>query len=128
MRLHRDFPEIEVQGDESYWSYPDPYADIAAALNVASTSTTLTDIAAVERYHIASHGVTWEPGSTIDSELELVLLGRLGDGRWFGLEAWNDYTGWGCGEGADFYVGDSEDDVILNGLTQEGRAALAVAS
>lgn len=129
MKLHNDWPEVvATRDDESYYMYPDPYSDVAQALGEAGAPYTLLDLGAVNRYHITSTSGDWAPDNPeVGTELYLVLVGTLRDGRWFGLEAGNDYTGWGCmGDAADFYVGDTEDDVIRNGLTQEARGALGV--
>ena len=125
MPLHPDFPE-RVEGDR--WNQPDPIADIIYALDAAASSgLTLGDLAEVTEYDISSHGLKWSPGSdAIGSELQMTLLGRLQDGRWFSLDAWNDYTGWGCQDRCDIYIGDTREDVIANGLTAEGRNALGV--
>jgi hypothetical protein len=124
MRLHDDWPE--VNGDDAYFILPTPYDDISVALETARAPVALADLATVTHYGINYHGHTWTPGEAGGSELEMVLLGTLRDGRHFALEAWNDYTGWGCQDGADFYAGDTEGDVIHNGLTQEGRTRLGV--
>lgn len=80
-----------------------------------------------ERVDYGSEGVQgWEMGQEVGTEMTMVVLGELQDGRWFGLEAWNDYTGWDCQDGADIYIGESRIDVVLNGLTQEGRSALGI--
>lgn len=80
-----------------------------------------------ENVNYGSEGVHgWKMGEAVGTELSMVVLGELHDGRWFGLEAWNDFTGWGCQDGADLYIGESRIDVVLNGLTQEGRSALGI--
>lgn len=54
-------------------------------------------------------------------------IGRFEDGRWVSVEGWADYTGWGCQCGADFYVSDSRDDVISNGVTVDMARTLGIA-
>lgn len=128
MPLHPDFPEATTS--EHRWDQPTPLDDIASAFEVAGVEgVTFEDIASVTHYSIDYHGVKWEPApgdSGGGTELGMVLLGTLNDGRWFGLEAWNDYTGWGCQDNADLYVGPTREDVIANGITADGRAALGV--
>lgn len=125
MALHPDFPERAASNQS--WDQPDPLGDIISALDYANGGVTIGDIAEVVAYDITSNDSKWSPGRRVGSELSMTLLGRLHDGRWFGLEAGNDFTGWGCmGDQADLYVSDSREDVILNGLTAEGRNALGV--
>ena len=119
------------------WDEPTPWHDIAAALDVAGDHheaflggavcrVHLTDIVEVAHAYISYHGATWAPGEGAGSELELAVVVRLRDGRWAAIEGWNDYTGWGCQDGADVRVGFSEEDVIRGGLTQEARAKLGL--
>lgn len=131
MRLNHDFPEVDPA--LARYDLPDPYSDIAIALESGSYSgliksnerLTLTDLAEVVEYSITSNSGEWTgEGGAIGTELSMVLVGRLADGRWFGLEAWNDYTGWGCQDSSDIYVGPTLTDVSINGLTNDGRSAL----
>lgn len=112
------------------WDLPTPLDDIAYALERASDagSIGLWHLAEVTDVSISYHGSPYSltdktPGGT---ELQLCLVAQLTDGRWIGLEAWNDYTGWGCQDGADAYIGDTRDDVIANGITNDGRSALGL--
>jgi hypothetical protein len=130
MRLHPDFPEAPAGADR--WDLPAPLDDIASAFGAQygtqKDPVALDQVATVDRYFIDSNGGQWTP-ETPDaggSEVTLVLLGTLKDGRWFGLEAWNDYTGWGCQDGCDIYVGPTREDVVANGLTVEGRNHLGL--
>jgi hypothetical protein len=51
-------------------------------------------------------------------------VGRLNDGRWFAVEAWNDYTGWGCQDSADVLAGATEEYVVYQGLGVDARKRL----
>ncbi len=137
--LHKDFPtlfEPTHSGDlgatlyDPSWNLGDPLYDIQVALEVAMAASgdklTLWDLDEVTDYYVSSHEKVWEPGQSVGSELNLYLIARLKDGRWIGLDAWNDYTGWGCQDGADVYFGDSREDVIANGITNDGRSALGL--
>lgn len=55
---------------------------------------------------------------------DFYALIELRDGRWAGLEAWHDYTGWDCQSGVTWIVGPSRDEVWRLGLSQEARDAL----
>lgn len=127
MRLHPAWPDVEG-APEYVWDYPDPVRDLAHALNVASGPTIpLIWVAAVEEFFIDSNDGRWtKEGDGVGTELSMVLIGTLTDGRWFALEAWNDYTGWGCQDGADIYAGPTREDVIANGLTNSGCLALGL--
>ena len=142
MRLHPDFPDFEPAETDSdyYWDYPIPYDEIQAALKHYPTvqaaaplgekldAPTLADLAEVTHYSISWHGQPYRPGGDDNggSELMLVLLGTLKDGRWFALTAWNDYTGWGCQDHCDIRISESRDDVIRFGLDNEGRETLGL--
>ena len=124
-QLHPDWPEV-IDG-KRFWEQPHPLADVISALDFAPGEVGLSDLATVELYAIDSNDGQWSPGRTVGTEVSMTLLGTLADGRWFALEAGNDYTGWGClGDQADLYVGDTRDDVIRNGLTTEGRNQLGL--
>lgn len=122
--LHPDWP-VASDG-KHYWDQPDPIADLISALDCAGATVALDDIAAVTEYDVTSDDGKWAPGGTVATELSMTLLGMLRDGRWFALEAGNDYTGWGCQDFADLYIGATREDVIANGLTTEGRNTLGV--
>lgn len=122
--LHPDFPPTEKTG--RYPEYPDPLYDINTALETSGKGIGIEDLASVDLYDITSDHGKWAPGGSVATELSMTLLGTLKDGRWFGLEAGNDYTGWGCQDFADLYIGGTREDVILNGLTTEGRNTLGL--
>lgn len=124
---HPDFPEVP----ENLSAYNgDPYDDIVEAIEVGAARSgshlTPDGVESIEAYAIWSHGERWVPGKHIGSELEMTLLGRTKGGRWFALEAWNDYTGWGCQDSSDLYIGDTREDAVRNGLTNSGREALGM--
>lgn len=60
------------------------------------------------------------------SELTLSAILRLRDGRWASVQAWNDYTGWGCQDGSTVAVGATKEQVIRLGLDEEGRKQLGM--
>jgi hypothetical protein len=47
----------------------------------------------------------------------MVGLFRLTDGRVLVLSGWNDYTGWGCEDGVQAYIGPDEETAVRMGLT-----------
>ncbi len=51
-------------------------------------------------------------------------VGELHDGRWFFLTAWCDYTGWGCQDGGNIYIGANEDMVRQLGCDAGARERL----
>jgi hypothetical protein len=126
--LHPDLPPL-VGGLKS-WDLPVPLDDFASALESPSIQPadaggiSLDMVKTVERYSVNYHGADWKPGDTGGTELGLFAVGTLMDGRWFSVEAWNDYTGWGCQDGSDVYIGATEADVVANGVTNDGRSAL----
>ena len=80
-----------------------------------------------ERVDYGSEGVHgWRMNDPVGTEMSMTVLGELIDGRWFALECGNDYTGWGCQDFADLYIGKDRIDAVLNGLTTEGRSALGI--
>ena len=125
-KLHPDWPETDLSG--ASWEKPDPFGDIECALHVArgGRPLVLADLASVTDYSIRSDDGEWQPGGSIATELSMYILGTLKTGEWFALEAWNDYTGWGCQDGADLYIGPTREDVIANGVTNDGRSALGI--
>lgn len=125
-QIHPDWPEVP-DGSTETWLLPDPLGDFASTLEAArgTDDVTLADVALIHRYRISSNDGLWAPGSgSIGTELELSVVGRLVDGRWFAAEGWNDYTGWGCQDGADLLVGATEDEVVYDGLSKEARGLL----
>lgn len=126
MRLHPDFPETPEKGTRS-WDIDTPLDDIEQALQASGGKADVWDLAEVTDYSVSYHGTEWTPqNNAAGSELSLYVIARLKDGRWLGLEGWNDYTGWGCQDGADAYFGTSREDVIANGITNDGRSALGL--
>jgi hypothetical protein len=133
-KLHEDWPAYDV-GAASY-DLPVPINDVAYALEAARHFTasvapelvdpsTIGQGAEVARYKVRYHDADWTPDDKGGgSELDLTIVARLTDGRWLSIEGWNDYTGWGCQDGSEVRVGTSEDDVVWNGLTAEGRTKL----
>lgn len=131
--LHPDWPPFEV--GVGRWVLPAPTDDLAYALGGGTYGTaeslskpadviTLGQVERVIRYDVSYHGAEWTAPDSGGSELDMVLVAELTDGRWISVEAWNDYTGWGCQDGSEVRVGATEDDVVWHGLTQEGRRRL----
>jgi len=50
-------------------------------------------------------------------QIYIVGLFRLTDGRVLVLSGWNDYTGWGCQDGVQAYIGPDEETAVRMGLT-----------
>lgn len=50
---------------------------------------------------------------------------ELTGGRWAGVEAWNDTTGWGCQDGVEWGIAADREAAWLFGLSEEGRRALS---
>lgn len=98
----------------------------AGAPSQPTTPITVAHIAEVDAYAISYHGLKWSPGGDTGSELQLYAILRLVDGRWASLESWNDYTGWGCQDGATLRIGPDRDSVVRFGLTEDGRRALGL--
>lgn len=60
------------------------------------------------------------------TELHVYAVVRFTDGRWGYVEAWNDFTGWGCQDGIDWRISDEGPERLYEvGMTDEGRARLA---
>jgi hypothetical protein len=138
-RLHPDWPEADL----SLRSYhlPAPVYDLAETLErsnpmLATAPATsagealhILDIKRVVRYHISYHGAEWLPGNDVSepyagTELDMNLTAELMDGRWISVQSWNDYTGWGCQDGSEVRIGDSESQVVEFGLDNNGRKVL----
>jgi hypothetical protein len=142
IKLHPDFPQVELPVGEpeyGYWHLPTPLDDIATALAYESSAQKaatpmpsdlehrilIGDLAEVVRYRIKYHDEVWTPGgNAAGSELSMALVARTTSGEWLSIEAWNDYTGWGCQDGADVRVGGTEEQVVKYGLTVEARTLL----
>lgn len=135
--IHKDWPAVPSKGTFKYsWEFDGAIGDLKEALESAvacpasiqstdSESLELWDVATIERYKLRYHGNDWGPSDHEGgTELELNIVGTLKDGRWFSIEAWNDYTGWGCQDGSEVRIGATEAEVVNFGLTKEGRASL----
>lgn len=71
--------------------------------------------------HIA-RGV-WVAGDCVqDDEPSIAYLAELTDGRYVYADAWCDYTGWGCRDAADYYVGTREQ--VMSHMLPHQRAAV----
>lgn len=132
-KLHEDWPEYEL-GAASY-DIKAPICDLIDALEAAPhlttgvpservDSITIGQIDEVVRYAVSYHSSEWKPGDGGGTELDLAVVARLHDGRWVSVEGWNDYTGWGCQDGAYVRVSATEDDVVWHGLSAEARRRL----
>jgi len=53
-----------------------------------------------------------------------MCLGRLADGRWFGLKAWCSHAGWDVAGSGSVAVAATEDDALRFGFTSEDRVRL----
>lgn len=126
-KIHRDWPEFDT-AKESF-DLPEPVGDLAYALeerprvatatapSVPTEGFQLAEIAHIERYYVQYHGSVWTPESSDGgTELTMHLVGQLVDGRWFSVDAWNDYTGWGCQDSSDVRIGETEAQVVEFGL------------
>jgi hypothetical protein len=65
--------------------------------------------------------VRWYDGENDYESWWAVLI--LSDGRYAGVEAWCDYTGWDCQAGSEVVYASSEAGIISE-LTTEGRRRL----
>lgn len=54
------------------------------------------------------------------------IYGQLNDGRFFYLEAWCDYTGWGCQDGGSSTVASSREDIISIGMPDIARERFGI--
>ena|SRR2546421_8420577 len=125
---HSPWPHDELEGDFTHAVCgahgENPDTRLVGLGAPAMDPLRIDDIAETVRFHVRFNGSDWQPGDGAGTELELVAVLRLLDGRWASVEAWNDYTGWGCQDGSDVRIGDSEEQVIRHGLSAEGRRAL----
>lgn len=134
-KLHPDWPEADLGANS--WDLPAPVDELESALDGGDFGTAtgpshpadpvaLTDIARVVRYAVSWHGEGDQTGPEFSSgtELDLALVAELVDGRWISIVAWNDYTGWGCQDGSDVRVGDTEQQVVEFGLDESSRQRL----
>lgn len=124
-----------------YWDYSTPTSDLVSAFSDDVYPTTynvdsepvvverlaLLHVESVEAAYASYHGEgRWEPGRDQGTELTLYALVKLRDGRWCSVDAWNDYTGWGCQDGVDVRIAATRERVISHGMTNEMRDALGV--
>jgi len=90
-----------------------------------------TDIKAVHEhaasYHDEADNKPPGDGAYDGTELDLVALLELHDGRWAVLYGWNDYTGWGCQDGAGLRFAPSRDEAIRYGMDEAQRTRLGLA-
>lgn len=84
------------------------------------------DVEAVVHWYASYHDIRYLPGGDTGTELQLYAVLRLRDGRWVALEAWTDYTGWGCQDGTEIKVGATYRQVVDLGLSQGARIALGL--
>lgn len=90
------------------------------------------------RKAVPNSEVSLEP-FTIDNVVEVIkmvegendgeswlMLGKLNDNRWFLLDAWCDYTGWGCQSGGSVTLAASKEELLQYGLTTEDKTILGV--
>jgi hypothetical protein len=86
------------------------------------------DVAEVTDWFASYHeGGPYVVGSgDTGTELDLVAILRLKDGRWASVQAWNDYEGWGCQDGTKVAIGDTKEQVVMFGLDEEGRRKLGL--
>jgi len=78
---------------------------------------TADDIAEVVRFALI-------PGPEGYADEDLTAIVRLKDGRYVAMEGGCDTTGWDCRSFVDATLHDTEEDAWLNGITQDGRAAI----
>lgn len=126
-QLHPDWSTGEHDAPTSDLRYALEYGRQQTATPIPSDverEITFDDVEEVVRYSVSYEDVEWKPGAGGGTELNMVLVARLTDGRWIAIEAWNDYTGWGCQDGSDVRVGASEDQVVRYGLSNEARGLL----
>ncbi len=71
------------------------------------------------------HGVQgFEPGE--NDESDLIAYGNFCSGGWWCIEAWRDYTGWGCQDGGSVRIAKTELGIIGKGLSTEARKRLGL--
>lgn len=131
---------------KSSWDFATPMSDFVTALEQGvfttasasperADSISVFDVKAIEREYVSYHYYhsgddnepprSWQPGDDLGSELDMVILAELENGMWIGVEAWNDYTGWGCQDDSAVSVG-SRDDVIRHGLSDSACLKLGL--
>lgn len=132
----------DLSKTEERTPWPDEHVayDFTAAIETANPVSSTTpgapvgnpitpaDVAEVTDWYVTYHeGPPYIAGSgDTGSELTLIAILRLHDGRWVALQGWNDYTGWGCQDGAEMKVGGSREQVVRFGLDDDGRRKLGL--
>lgn len=120
-----DSPEFDFRYALDH--FPAYTAEPIPELLTESQCVTSDDVARVDAYFVSYYSnEPWKPGDERGTELKLVAIAELKDGRWLSVEGWNDYTGWGCGEASDVRVGATRLQVIHYGLTLDARARLGL--
>lgn len=140
--LHPDWPPFK-SGSHA-WDQGAPTVDLIYAMEharvyligpegssviestVGTRKAAVDRVARIDQYYVSYHGVQWAPGGEDGSELTMVVLGQLVDGRWFALTAWNDYTGWDCQDGADVRIAVEREEAIRYGFSDEDRALVGL--
>ncbi|MFI6814467.1 hypothetical protein ACIBG7_18795 [Nonomuraea sp. NPDC050328] len=129
MSEHETYTWIPEGTDASDWetAIEESARDTATASfpAVQAAPIAAAGVARVDAFAISYYGEPWKPGAT-GNELELYAVLELADGRWASLEAWTDYSGWGCQDGSTVRVGPDRESVVRFGLTDEGRNALGL--
>jgi hypothetical protein len=133
-KLHKDWPEFELGGPT-----PDPVYDLGYALDDADQRMaqpnpprvdpriTLADVEKVTHYRIFYGGVEWTPEAKFGgSELDMLVIGKLKDRRWFYVSAGNDYTGWGCQDYSEVRIAPTRKQLVEQALTDSDRRALGI--
>lgn len=101
-----------------------------AAVGAPKTDPITADMVAevTDWYATYNEGGPYVAGSgDTGTELDLIAVVRLKDGRWASINAWNDYTGWGCQDGSEIAIGDTKEQVVQFGLDEDGRRKLNLA-
>lgn len=128
--FHKDWPLYsETSWDSAIYDLKvslETLAYNADPLNPGPGETiTLDDIDSIELYHLSYNGEKTLPDDAGGTELELIIVGTLNDGRWLFVEAWNDYTGWGCRDGSVVRTAATLPEIVA-GLTPDSRRELGL--
>lgn len=86
------------------------------------------DLAAVTRYFVSYAGVDWKFGQPVGPEMEMVVVGRLTDGRHFALVAATDNYGWSGEVYVHTFVADGYEDLWRMGLSDADRVQLELSA
>lgn len=95
--------------------------ELACALQYGAFREDADDLAK-SLEHIAYHVSSPEGGGSID----IRYVGKTPTGSFIALEAWADYTGWGCQDGADLVERETFDEVVRDGVTMEAAGILGI--